>query len=315
MTWDKNKTQMPLENEEEVKPQTFTVDDVEQELKELETTQKTAKVRTHSPLCCVLYGLDGTAKTGITLDSRTEEQKKAHKKVYILDLDESAAIVKYAYWADDDDIVIIDPVVLGEDHKKDYVSTYNKLAAYVHLLKKKDVAGEIATVSLDGLDTFLKDCEMVMRYQDLKIAPDKRITNSWDWGKRNIHYYNIVFLLKRFSCNRFFTTHLKPIKKFSETRNELITLKYEPNWQSEFPGKMAQRILCQRNPNEETGEVVFEALIEKSKGALHLEGKIFPIAIVKENKTEWLGLHAYFDEVYKATEKGRQDGEKGPANT
>ena len=53
--------------------------------------------RSSSNVCCAIYGHDGTAKSGIALDSRTEEEKKQGYKLIVFDLDGGCAPLKVIY--------------------------------------------------------------------------------------------------------------------------------------------------------------------------------------------------------------------------
>ena len=239
------------------------------------------------------------------MDCYSEADIKAGKQIIIFDLDGSAGPIKSAYHKDIENIVIFDPFILTPKGEIDYVSTYNKVLAAVRYLIEEEKNLNLHAVIFDGVDTLLKICEYVMRYEDLKLDPDTQIKDSWQWQRRNRRYHTVVMLLKKLRCIKFFTTHLKPKmswqkKGASETR-ELVATSFEPDWEKSTPGIMFQKVLLSRHHIAETGEVLFEALIEKAKGALHLEGKTYTVARVFKGETEWMGLKQMLKELETET--------------
>lgn len=280
--------------EEAPEPQIYTNSQVEQWLK---AGQKT----TASKICVVLYGHDGVCKTGAAMDCYKEEDLKAGKQIIVFDLDGSAGPIKSSYHKNSENIVIFDPFVLTEKGEIDYVSTYNKILAVVRYLNEKESELKLHAIIFDGLDTLLKICEYVMRYEDLKLDPNTQIKDSWQWQRRNKRYLTVVLLLKKLKCMKFFTTHLKEEKKWVSAgtgKRELTVEGYHPDWEKSTPGIMFQKVLLDRKPIAENGEVVFEAVMEKAKGALHLEGKTYTIArVMQGGDTEWMGLKQMIKEL------------------
>lgn len=284
------KTSKKLESErEKVEPKTFSSSDVAGILEEA------GEDIVDSAICAVFYGHDGTGKSGACLDCRTDEEKKAGKQVIVIDLDGSAGPLKVKYFKGDPTIKVIDPIEMLADGNIDYVSTYNKILAIIRYIRANEKELNLAAVVLDGLNTLLKTCEYVMRYENLKVDPDVQIKDRWQWAIRNRKYLVPVILIKRLHCKKLFTTHLKELKQY--VGGQLIHLDWVPDWEKSTPGIMFQRILMERK--EVDGNIVFEATIKKAKGALHLEGKQYKVAEVAGGKTEWYGagdLIAQFEE-------------------
>jgi hypothetical protein len=99
-----------------------------------------------------------------------------------------------------------------------------------------------------------------------------------------------IILIKRLHCKRLFTTHLKELKQY--VQGQLIHLAWKPDWEKSTPGIMFQKISMNRREVE--GNVIFEATVEKAKGALPLEGRTYKIAEVVGNETKWYGAHKIF---------------------
>lgn len=147
------------------------------------------------------------------------------------------------------------------------------------------------------------NCEMVMKYEDLKINPDARVGQQWDWGRRNRRYYQLLELIKKLDCDRFFVTHLKDKKEW--TGDSIEVKGKEIDWHDQTDGMLFQKIKMSRAEVE--GTVEFEAKVEKSKGALHLEGSEYKVAKVSEDTTEWYGLNdTLFEQLREATPEDQQ---------
>lgn len=286
--WGKTSKQLESERKK-VEPKTFSPSDV------VSILDDAGEDIVDSAICAVFYGHDGTGKSGACLDCRTDAEVKAGKQVIVIDLDGSAGPLKMKYFKGDPTIKVIDPIEMMPDGNIDYVSTYNKILAIIRYIRANEKELNLAAVVLDGLNTLLKTCEYVMRYENLKVDPDVQIKDRWQWAIRNRMYLVPVILIKRLHCKKLFTTHLKELKQY--VGGQLIHLDWVPDWEKSTPGIMFQRILMERK--EVNGSVVFESTIKKAKGALHLEGKKHKVAEVVGGETKWYGagkLLAEFEE-------------------
>lgn len=294
--WGKSKDILQSEAEKS-KPKTFTTAEIESIVK----GHQVKKQSDPSPVCMALYGHDGIGKSGVCLDSRLPSDVQAGKKVIVLDLDGSCGPLKMKYFPKDDNILTIDPFELDAAGEIDYVSSYNKLLAMVKYIYENEASLNLATVALDGLDTLLKTCEYVMRYEDLKIDPQVQIKDQWQWANRNRRFLVPIFMLRRLKCRKLFTTHYKEVKKYAG--GQLTHIGWVPDWEKSIPGIMFQRVLCERIGT--APHIVFKATVEKAKGALELEGKEYTIAEVHQvssDKTnvKWIGLTGLFAHIEEA---------------
>jgi len=274
--------------EDEAPPQKFTDEDVKGWLDGGSVNRESG-----STICMALYGDDGVGKSGVVLDCRNEEATEKGKRVIAIDLDGSCGPLKEKFWKNDDNIIVLDPTMLLPDGNIDYVTTYNKVLAIVRYITQEQDTLNLQAVIVDGLDTLLKTCEYVMRYEDLKVDPDVQIKDQWQWSRRNRRYYTVVQLIKRLKCDSFFTTHLKEVKDYRS--GKLATKGKVPGWHENTPGMMFQKVFLERTSSE--GITTFTATIEKAKGALELEGKVYPVAEVSEGKTTWNGLKELFKDI------------------
>jgi len=285
-SWEEIKSQAEKEGAKKQKP-LFTSADIAR------VVEQNKKVVAKSNICAVFYGVDGTGKTGAAIDCRTPEEIKEGWKVYVIDFDDGCAPLKYKYYDNDENLILLDPTYIGEDNKPDYVATYDKTLAIIKYILEQEKAGEnIKAVVLDGLDSLLKTCEYVMKIEDLKIDPQAQITQSWEWGKRNSKYYTILLLLKRLKCYKFYITHMKDLKKWTivpgSGERELSVVGSKPNWQDQTPNMMFQKVLFTRE--DSNGKVILKAKVEKCKTNISLEGKEVVIAEITKDKAKWYGI-------------------------
>jgi len=189
--------------------------------------------KSSSNVCCALYGFDGTAKSGIALDCRTEEEKKEGCKIIVFDLDGGCAPLKVIYHDNDPNIIIKNPLVRDEIKNVDYEATFTKLKAAIDFVERNIEKMKIKAIVFDGLDKFLKICEYSMR-----DAVGKGVEDGVDyryWKIRNQKYHDVLEQLKLLDVDRYFITHMK---KF-ETDDDWI-----PDWEKKTPDIMFQKLLC-----------------------------------------------------------------------
>ncbi len=245
--------------------------------------------RSSSNVCCALYGFDGTAKSGIALDCRTETEKKEGWKVIVFDLDGGCAPLKVIYHDNDKNIVIKNPLTRDEYKNVDYEATFAKLKASLDYIERNMEELKVKAIVFDGLDKFLKICEYSMREivgKGVEDGVDYRY-----WKMRNQKYHDILEQVKLMDVDRYFITHLKIVE--TNTGDE-----YVPDWEKKTPDMMFQKVRCFREQVVEDGEKVvrLKAEIEKCKTNLSFEGSVFTIAeiIKKEDGTvsaTWKGLY------------------------
>lgn len=132
-------------------------------------------------LCAVFYGLDGSAKTGAAIDSRTKEEVAEGWKIYVIDHDQNAYPNKIDYWDNDPNIICLDPIVIGEDGHEDPIATYGLVLSYSRYIWRMCKVQKVKTVIYDGIDALLKVCERVMKIVDLQQDPSARLKDNWDW--------------------------------------------------------------------------------------------------------------------------------------
>ena len=253
--------------------------------------------KSSSNVCMALYGFDGTAKSGIALDCRTEEEKKEGMKVVVFDLDGGCAPLKVIYHDNDKNIVIKNPLTRDEYKNVDYEETFLKLKSALDYIERNLRELKIKAIVFDGLDKFLKICEYSMREEI-----NKTVTEGVDyryWKIRSQKYHDILEQVKLMDVDRYFITHLK---------KDYETDVWAPDWEKKTPDMMFQKVRCFREQKViEGNKIVFlKAEIEKCKTNLALEGSIFTVSETTQTpdgkgSAKWFGLK--FTPDNKVTQK------------
>ena len=256
-----------------------------------------------------IYGNDGTCKSGISLEIRSQDDIDCGRKVFIIDFDKGVLPLIDEYYSKkidgefvlnekgkrihDPNIILINPTIrIKEGDNRggvDWESTIKMTMSSLMYIDELD-PDEIAGCILDGLDTWLKNCEYNMEENELGQTGLKTKVSQKDWYIRDKPYNQALMLTKSLSCPSIFITHMKDVYDGYEN-GQLNKIGSEPHWGKLTPGQMFQRILCTASKDLISGTTTFSAEIQKAKGRLYLEGKKLKIAEVKnENEYEWKGF-------------------------
>jgi hypothetical protein len=251
--------------------------------------------RSSSNVCCAIYGHDGTAKSGIAMDCRTEQEKKEGWKIVIFDLDGGCAPLKVIYHENDKNIIIKNPQVRNELGNLDYEGTFTKLKSALDFIERNLSTMKIKAIIFDGIDKFLKICEYSMR-EDL----NKEVTDGINylyWKLRNQKYHDVLEQIKLMDVDRFFITHLKKDEEKDKAGN-VLNSSWNPDWEKKTGDMVYQKLLCFKEIKIIDGNKVVQmkAKIEKCKTNLAFEGREFIIAetIIEKDggvKAKWNGLY------------------------
>ena len=236
-----------------------------------------------NPISIGIYGADGTAKSGIVMDCRTDEEKQQGKKIIIFDLDLSNANLKANFHNNDENIILLNPWTIT-DGKIDYVKTYMKLLGWINLIPKKFKPDEIKVVSIDSLDNLLEICKNAMK-EEMGIGHNKQIEIK-DWELRNEKYNAVFRATYSLSCIKVFITHLKERMTFQNGLQYSTIM--EPEWHRSTPNFLHLTLLCERTEiNKDNKTIVeFSAVVKKSKIGLSLEGKKINVALIIQEKNK-----------------------------
>ena len=310
----KSRMEQMLENgNEEEEDIQFSSSDIEHEWK------NTIK-QTKSKWMMGIYGEEGTAKSGALMDIRTDEEIENGVKVAIIDIDESCRPLWESYHNCDPNIRIFDPVVsIGKGTERDvsYVASYRKVVAIMGWLEENIEEQNIGYVAIDGIDTFLKWCEYVMKAIDMGDVDVHNSNVGWKWGKRNQRYYRILNWLKKLPVASIITAH-KDIREDFQSGQEVDKGANWHNGTRQSTGDELYQIVRMEKKIESRGNYTikrFVGNIEKWKGDINMEEKKIEVLRTKVDITTneadytWHGLIPKIRK-YQKREREREEEKK-----
>lgn len=222
----------------------------------------------------LLYGEDGTGKSGIALDSLTDEDIKAGKRMMVIDLDGGNVplIISQhkerceALGRDVQDCYLVkNPIVMdGEDGNIDYKATFNNIKEAVYLAKHAWEELNLSAIVYDGLSMALKYAEYQMRLER-HIADDGGVQTRY-WLVRNKIFKEILDQIKSLPISSFFIAHEDFVLKQLEDNSKI---KEKTN------AMMHQKLHCTRENRKKDNKTIFKATVHKSKYNPRIEGKEF----------------------------------------
>lgn len=207
-----NPFQQLQEKQKEKKKDTDNEDDVKYSEAEMLDWINEKQNSTGSNICALLVGHQKTGKTGVLLDSRTDDEIKAHKKVVVFELnsDKGCEVNKVEHHNDDPDIIILNPreyKIENGEWQPDYIATMAKIKSSIQAIKNNVNSLNIKVLGFDGLDIFLSEiCESQMRI-DEHIDVSGGVSMRY-WKKRNKYYYDVLNMIFDIDgIDKYFITH------------------------------------------------------------------------------------------------------------
>tara|TARA_R110001606_G_scaffold394342_1_gene565164 strand:+ start:188 stop:1120 length:933 start_codon:yes stop_codon:yes gene_type:complete len=264
-----------------------------------------------------LVGHENTAKTGLALSfAYTPEDKKAGKKVYVIDFDNSAqSIIDYAYPGDENIIRLpihdeTDESIFKEDNTVNWLAMVHKTQWFVNMIAAQP-AEEVAGVVFDGGSSFLKICEMAMRESLIQrgiITDVSETFNQKEYQERNRLFRDTLNRVHGLPYDKiFFTFHLKNIQQYMDDgngRKVLMKTGERPEWEKGSMRLFSQQLFLGRymkKPDSAAGvkgdktmadgEWSIRATVEEMKGRnMEFLGQTFDVLTVKKGDVQWNGL-------------------------
>jgi len=247
-----------------------------------------------SKICCLVYGDDGTGKTGIVFDYLTEEDAKQGYKLVAIDLDGGGMPLKTTYHKNKgENLIVIDPLVTMETEEGteiDYHKTFARIRAIIRYVRNNYAKHKIKAIVFDGLSTALSYAEQQMRL-DKHLDVDGGVQTRY-WLMRNKRFLDTLEQIKNIPIAKFFIAHRN---FFMET----VDGKKPASVIMKTNAMMHQKIRCVRK--ELPTGVLFTATIDKCKWNVNEEGAQFDFCEVRraEKKHTW-----NTKEIFKAIEGG-----------
>ena len=160
--------------------------------------------------CCLIYGNEGAGKTGLALDILTEQDIKEGKKVLVIDLDGgNLPLISRYHKKNTTNFIVKNPMIHpramkieGDDIQFDYSIILSLIKGIVNVVSLHYKELQIKAVVFDGLSTFLKVCENIMRMEK-HLTPDGGVNNLY-WKIRSKHFLETILAIKSLPVNKLF---------------------------------------------------------------------------------------------------------------
>lgn len=235
----------------------------------------------NSKICTLLYGKDGTCKSGIVLDYIKQCNLKPDEKIIVIDLDGGCEPIALTHHTEayikTKQLIIKNPITETFDKDMnvvvDYRQTMNNIKRIFKYLKTNVQKQKVRAVVLDGLSTLLKYCEYQTR-SDKHIAADGGMQLRY-WINRQRFFMTIMEIAKSLPCDRFFIAH----EDFNADEDD----KEKSSVVRATNRMMFQKIACTTKKTKDGKQ--FIATIDKSKTNTDSEGKSFIILDVPNDKS------------------------------
>ena len=254
---------------------------------------------------CGIAGMPKTGKTGMVLDSLTDEEVKNGAEIWHIDFDLGGETTKAAHHQDKmDNLVVLNPWVFNYGQSRvpyDFPATFQQTidilkTAQAQMQAQNEYYAEhgkmpnpyLKTVVFDGADHWLHITETCMKVDDLDLGVDgiavssKKATTQigrFNWNIRATRYQTAMVALRelcRGGVHCYVITHMKPA--YDSSGNELAG-QHSPKWLKDTEGHLQQVIHTEleeeRNEQGElTGVVRGYAVIVADRTSLQASGRV-----------------------------------------
>ena len=262
---------------------------------------------------CGVVGFEGTGKSGIVVDSLSDEQVAAGDYILCLDFDGGAAAVRSAYHRDRAaNVRVLSPWVMATHDRTayDYPATHDRVmeigrtaVKQAHKQNQPDYKGpRLAKFLVSAVDQWDTVCIVNMKVIELGKAkdgieasdPNRLVGNQWNWSIRSTRFHQLTMVsreLMRLGVEVFWETHLKA----EVFRNEQ-TGAWKPDWEKNTDNNLNQILWCRRedvldDDGQKTGTTNYTVEFWKEKTNIHLQGQRRVFATTREGgEPEWNGL-------------------------
>jgi len=266
-----------------------------------------------SHVFCGIIGFEGTGKSGIVMDSLTDEQIANGDYILAVDFDGGAAACKSAYHRDiAQNIRCLSPYVMSTADRTtyDYPATHERVmdigryaVSQAVAQNKPDYNGpRLAKFLVTAVDQWDNVCVVNMKVIELGKAkdgieasdPNKLVGNQWNWSIRSTRFHQLTAIcreLMRFGVEVYWETHLKP----EVFRNEQ-TGNFKADWEKNTDANLNQILWCRKEAaldedGKKSGKTEYTVEFHKEKTNIALQGQKRVIAITRKGgEPEWFGL-------------------------
>jgi hypothetical protein len=249
--------------------------------------------RDRSFLLCSITGNPKVGKTGLILDSRTEEEIENGMKILVLDFDNGAEPTWDAAWDRDNNIIIYNPVEVRTDGSTNWEASFKNANSFCQFAKEMIAEGNVKSFCLDGVDKTFEGSSDVLRELLVKQqtregsivhATDSVRVSTLDWKIRNRIYNRLLDLVCNLECDRFLITHMKPVY---DNINVPTPVGEVPDWHKSTPARFVQMIHITKALKDKYTN--YTAKLEASKTNPNLVGKEW-IIFSTNGENKWHGI-------------------------
>tara|TARA_R110002096_G_scaffold73787_1_gene174871 strand:+ start:4525 stop:5760 length:1236 start_codon:yes stop_codon:yes gene_type:complete len=255
----------------------------------------------------ILLGIAGppkSGKSGMVLDSLTDQEKENGAEIHHIDFDAGGESTKAAHHSGSTNIVVLNPWVMNDKPSRvpyDFPATYQMTIDYLKAaIEQADYQTAyfeqhgkmpvpyLKTVCFDGADHWLNICETTMKVDDLQLGVDGIATagkatttqiGRFNWNIRKNRYNSALTALQEL-CRRgihcYLITHLK--SAYDGQGNEIVGAD-TPNWLKDTEGWLQQMAVVEleeeRNERGElTGVTEASAILTQNRTSLKSYGRV-----------------------------------------
>ena len=270
----------------------------------------------NSMILCGLVGPEGVGKTGIVLDSMTEEEKKRGDVIFVLDFDGGGQTTRVTHHREfANNIRCLNPNVMfqtfdedGETREaKDYPATHRRVMklgqTLVHWPANPGDKPRLHSVLFSAVDLWDEVAKNCMFIEDLGTAPDgigakvkphEQVGMRFNWQIRSTRFHQLTTIartLMSLGVRVYLETHFTDLMD----KAGVITGK-KPSWEKPTANYLNQIIYFHKKKvrgadGSPTGETRYEVEFVKCKTNPELLDQRRTIMVTKQNASpEWFGL-------------------------
>lgn len=272
--------------------------------------QESADILPDNQTLCALVGAEGAGKTGIILDSLSDEEIKDGEVIFVLDFDGGGQTIRASHHrANSRNIRVLSPWVMQSETRDafDYPATHARVMnigrTLVEWARNRGDKPKLNTLLVTGLDQWDEVCKNCMFIEDLGTAPDgvgakvkphEQVGMRFNWQIRTTRFHQLTAISKvlmSLGVCVYWETHFKELQ---DKTGAIIGKK--PAWEKQTANHMNQIIYFHKTKVRDetgapTGQMNYEVEFVKCRTNPNLLDQRRLIMRTKKGESpEWFGL-------------------------
>jgi len=272
--------------------------------------QESADILPDNQTLCALVGAEGAGKTGVILDSLTDEEIKNGEVIFVLDFDGGGQTIRTSHHrAHSRNIRVLSPWVMQSDTRDafDYPATHARVMnigrTLVEWARNPGNKPKLNSLLVTGLDQWDEVCKNCMFIEDLGTAPDgigakvkphEQVGMRFNWQIRTTRFHQLTAISKvlmGLGVRVYWETHFKELQ---DKTGAIIGKK--PAWEKQTANHMNQIIYFHKTKVRDengapTGQMNYEVEFVKCRtNPQLLDQRRIIMKTKKEEAPEWFGL-------------------------